>query len=225
MAELSGVQLKPLRRHTLQEAVYEQICHLVLTGQLKPGESITVASISEALGTSAMPVREALTRLMALGALTTVSGRSVGIPRLTPEGLKDLRRVRLEVEGVATDWAVRNQRPGFKQQLQAILKDLQAAERGGDPQAFIEENYKFHFIIYRESQSPQLITIIEHMWLKASPYFHHLRELGIFKTSETIHEEIVDAILNDDRERAVQRVKDDIHVASEAILQANILDR
>ena len=52
-----------------------------------------------------MPVREALKRLTAAGALSLVTGRSMGIPRLTLERLADLRRVRLSVEGTATEWA------------------------------------------------------------------------------------------------------------------------
>lgn len=46
-----------------------------------------------------MPVREALHRLVAEKALTVVAGRSVGIPPLSIERLKDLKRVRVEIEG------------------------------------------------------------------------------------------------------------------------------
>ena len=66
---------------------------------------MTVQSLAEAFGVSAMPVREALHRLSAAQALTVVAGRSVGIPALTVERLEDLRRVRGEIEGLAAAWA------------------------------------------------------------------------------------------------------------------------
>ncbi len=54
------------------------------------------------------PVREALTRLLAIGVVANVSGRSVGVPSLGYEELTDLRDVRLEVEVLAVKWALQN---------------------------------------------------------------------------------------------------------------------
>ncbi len=63
-----------------------------------------MAHLAEAFGVSPMPVREALTKLTGAGVLTVVSGRTIGIPKLTSARLEDLRRVRLEVETTAVRW-------------------------------------------------------------------------------------------------------------------------
>ncbi len=95
----------PVSRATIQDNVYGKLRELILNGAIEPGRTVTVQSLSEAFGCSAMPVREAMHRLVAEKALTVVAGRSVGIPSLTLERLEDLRRVRVEVEGTAATWA------------------------------------------------------------------------------------------------------------------------
>jgi len=98
--------LRPVDRDTVQERVYRQIREMILNGEMEPGQTITLQSLSDAFQVSAMPVREALRRLMAEQALTVVFGRSVGVPVLTRERLADLCRVRREVEPLAAAWAL-----------------------------------------------------------------------------------------------------------------------
>src|SRR5580698_2494155 len=92
-------------KSTLQEHVYRQCCEMILSGEIAPGQLVTIQALSDAFGVSAMPVREALQRLTASRVLTVISSRSIGIPPLTGERLFDLRRVRLELESLAAIWA------------------------------------------------------------------------------------------------------------------------
>ena len=88
-------------RGTLQDHVYRQLCELILNGEIAPGQLMTIQALADAFGVSAMPVREALQRLIAARALTVISSRSIGVPHLTRASALDLRRVRLEVESLA----------------------------------------------------------------------------------------------------------------------------
>src|SRR5581483_5632766 len=97
----------PAPRETLQDYVYERVRDLILGGDIAPGQSVTINSLAAAFAVSHMPVREALRRLVAERALTVISGRSVGLPALSIERLEDLRRVRVEVEGITTEWAAK----------------------------------------------------------------------------------------------------------------------
>src|SRR5690242_12446825 len=94
-----------LERATLPSEIYRRLKLMILDGGLKPGELVTIQSLSRAFGVSAMPVREALQRLTGERALTVISGRSVGIPQLAAERLQDLTNVRMALEGTAAEWA------------------------------------------------------------------------------------------------------------------------
>ena len=126
---------------------------------------MSVARVSEAFGVSAMPVREALTRLLAVGVLANVSGRSVGVPNLSIEELVDLRHVRLQVEATAVSWAVQNRDASFLAELEDTLSKMVKAELSGDVRNFVKSNYDFHFRLYEQSRSAVLIDIINTLWL------------------------------------------------------------
>ena len=205
--------IKPVRRATLQTAVYEQLCELILEGNLAPGESITVANIAKAFNVSPMPVREAITRLMAAGALTVVSGRSIGVPQLDRSVFTDLRNVRLEIEAVSLRWAIQNASEAFHRDLDDKLNAMVSAEQKGEVKGFIRANYGFHFAIYRQANSPILLETISRIWLRINPYFHLLRQSGHYSISNDQHREIVEGIVQRDENKAVEALRSDINSA------------
>ncbi|WP_306261991.1 GntR family transcriptional regulator [Pararhizobium sp. IMCC21322] len=205
--------IKPVRRETLQTAVYEQLCELILEGNLAPGESITVANIAKAFDVSPMPVREAITRLMAAGALTVVSGRSIGVPQLDRSVFTDLRNVRLEIETVSLRWAIQNATEAFHRDLEDKLSAMISAEQKGEVKGFIRANYEFHFAIYQQAKSPVLLETISKIWLRINPYFHLLQQSGHYKISNDQHSEMVEGIVQNDENKAVEALKRDISSA------------
>ncbi len=213
--------VKPVRRKTLQTEVYQQLCELILEGNLAPGESITVASIAKAFDVSPMPVREAISRLMAGGALTVVSGRSIGVPQLDRDVFSDLRNVRLEVESLCIRWAVDNSTPEFKRDIERKLDAMISAERAGEVKGFLHANYDFHFAIYRQAGSPVLLEIISNIWLRINPYFHLLQKFGHYKISNEQHREIVSGLVAGNTERAVNALREDINSAYNIMVAAN----
>src|SRR4051794_7278872 len=140
-----------------------------------------------------MPVREALQRLTAAKALTVISGRSIGIPRLTRDRLLDLKRVRLEVEGLAGEWAAGQAKPADLDYLEGELRDLAATAAAGDVKGYLRANRQFHFAIYRAAGSDVLLAIIESLWLQISPYFHLLHASGNYAVSNREHAEMLQA--------------------------------
>ena len=69
-------------RGTLQDFVYRQLCELILNGEIAPGQLITIQSLADAFGVSAMPVREALQRLTAARVLTVISPQRLPVADL-----------------------------------------------------------------------------------------------------------------------------------------------
>ena len=91
----STLPVAPAPRGTMQDHVYRQLCELILNGEIAPGQLITIQAIADAFNVSAMPVREALQRLTVARVLTVISGRSIGIPRLTIERMLAAARIRV----------------------------------------------------------------------------------------------------------------------------------
>src|SRR3569623_3141581 len=97
----SALPQMQVARVTLPGEIYRRLMMMNLDGGLMPGELVTIQGLASAFGVSAMPVREALQRLTAEGALRVISGRSGGIPELESDRLADLPKVRVEVASLA----------------------------------------------------------------------------------------------------------------------------
>ena len=163
--------LAPVGRETLQDQVYQQLRQALMAGRFRPGQALTLRSMSEALGVSHMPVRGALHRLEAEGALgSPANGRTLIIPELRVKGMEELRDIRIELEGLAAERAAERVTADELALIEERVRLMEAAARKGDIEAYIRENWAFHTAVYRASHMEQLLAIIEGLWLRIGPY-------------------------------------------------------
>ena len=87
----------------LRATVHEELRRRFVTGKVVPGSGLSTRSLALELGVSQMPVREALSRLAAEGAVEIRSKRRIVVPPMTAERFADLLRCRelLEPEAAA----------------------------------------------------------------------------------------------------------------------------
>lgn len=207
------LRVAKLTRETLQDRVYRQVSEMILDGGIAPGQLVTIQALAEAFGVSAMPVREALRRLTAENALTVVSGRSIGIPKLSHAKLSDLRAVRIEVECVAAAWAAERISEEQVIELKRHLRKLESANAVGDVKSYLRANHAFHFAIYRAAGSETLLGIIENLWLQISPYFNLLHGSGNYAAANQQHLAMVEALQLRDGAAVRNAVRQDIEAA------------
>jgi len=164
-------EIAPLARQTLGDRTYAQLSELLVSGRLAPGDKLSLRGAAEALGVSMMPVREAVSRLVADGALEVAPNRAVRVPIMTTEQFRDLARIRIEIEGYATEQAALLR---DEEDLAAIGRCEEAfrleshAEKPDAPLS-VELNKNLHFAIYGAARSPILVEIIRGLWLKVGP--------------------------------------------------------
>jgi len=209
-------------RVTLPSEIYRRMKTMILDGGLMPGELVTIQGLASAFGVSAMPVREALQRLTAEGALKVISGRSVGIPELESDRLRDLTRVRIEIESLAASWATPRVTDADTARLETLVAAMTKAVEAGDTRAYVRGNHDFHFTIYAASGSESLLNVIEGLWLQVSPYFHLLhgvRGAGNYDNANQEHKLILAAIRAGDAESCAAHLRGDIESATAGLLK------
>src|ERR1044072_3721408 len=79
------LEIPKLQRNTLNEEVYEQLKHALMTGRIAPGSTMTIRSLAKSFGISPMPVREALRRLVGEHVLVLLPNRSDSLPIIGSE--------------------------------------------------------------------------------------------------------------------------------------------
>ncbi|MGH6986656.1 MAG: GntR family transcriptional regulator [Caulobacteraceae bacterium] len=160
-----------VERETLQDQVYLQLRQALMAGRFQPGQAFTLRSVAEALGVSHMPVRSAMQRLGAEGALEAPpSGRTLIVPELRKANLQELRDIRVEIEGFAAQRAADRVSGEELIQIERRAHLMQAAAIVGDLDAYIQENWAFHTAVYRASHMDLLLGLIEGLWLRIGPY-------------------------------------------------------
>jgi DNA-binding GntR family transcriptional regulator len=179
--------LDRITNETLQKRVYDQLRAAFLESRFLPGETLTLRALAEMTGTSVQPVREALQRLCAEGALEWHPNTAFRVPEIDPARYHELWSIRQLLEGEATRVAAGRIRPTELAELKDINRDMRASMRRGDPEATLRLNREFHFAIYKAADSPRLVALIEMIWMQVSPLFAAFtrHELGLPRSGLT----------------------------------------
>src|SRR5690606_1099056 len=112
--------------------VYAALRRAQMAGRFSPGQEMVVRALARAFGTSPMPVREALRRLVSENALEYGANRTIHVPAISLERLADLRRCRTMIEGTAVEWGVARAGRRHLDELTAINAAVLEASRRGD---------------------------------------------------------------------------------------------
>ncbi|WP_118138504.1 GntR family transcriptional regulator [Oceanicella sp. SM1341] len=208
--------LSPVGRRTVQDGVYAELRRSLIQGLFDPGEVLRIVDLSERLGTSTMPVREALARLISEQALEAMPNRSVRVPLITRARLEDLARARAMIEaevlGLAMTRIGAEDIARLRELTEACDAVLAIADREMSGEA-ADLNHAFHFTIYRAAGSEVLLPIIESLWLQSGPYLRasaRYYEAGIDGSATHFHREITEAIAAGDAAAARAALRADI---------------
>ena len=154
----------------LHASVYEELRARFVTGKIMPGAVLSTRGLAGELGVSQMPVRDALSRLAAEGAVKIRSKRRIETPEMSQARFNDLLTCRLLLEPEAAALALPHIDAPLRRKLSEIDHTLDRAMEDGDIIAYMECNFAFHFSIYRANGRPTLNRLIETLWLQFGPF-------------------------------------------------------
>ncbi len=154
----------------LHTSVYEELRRRLITGKVAPGVGLSTRGLALELGVSQMPVRDALSRLAAEGAVLIRSKRKIEVPPMTAERFTDLLECRLLLEPEAAIAALPHVDAAAIERLRRIDADLDLAIENDDVIGYMELNFAFHFGLYRANGRATLNRLIEALWLQFGPF-------------------------------------------------------
>jgi len=194
----------------LHASVYEELRRRMITGKLVPGGGLSTRGLALELGVSQMPVRDALSRLAAEGAIQIRSKRRIEIPPMTEERFTDLLECRLMLEPEAAVQALPHANPALIKRLREIDAIMDSAIENGDVIAYMECNFEFHFTLYRAHNRQTLNRLIETLWLQFGPFMRVV--YGRYGTANLVdqHRIAIDAIEARDADALRRAIASDI---------------
>lgn len=201
---------------TVHEEIYGQLKHSIVSGQLEPGRALTVRGLAGKYGVSAMPVREAIKRLVGLGALEQTPTRRIMVAQMTQEKFIEITVARKALEPALAVLALRKLRlkPAKLEKLVALLgivdAKLDGAIETGNVADYGKYNSEFHFALYNAAKAPVMIGLVESLWLQIGPFMRIV--LGRQGTASLVdqHKEIIAALKARDTAKLEEAMRDDI---------------
>jgi DNA-binding GntR family transcriptional regulator len=210
----SDFQVSRLERETLHDRAYLELKKAIMSGAIRPGTTITIRAMATALGTSPMPVREALRRLVAERALEMLPTRSVTLPLMTAERFDEISRLRIALEGLVTEAGAQNLSRDDLRLLQQAHGEMNRMKNVGE---YLAKNQEFHFTLYRAAGMPVALQMIESLWLQAGPLLNlAIGEYG-FETAQNHHRELLDQLTRRSVKGARSAIEADIADAAQII--------
>jgi DNA-binding GntR family transcriptional regulator len=192
---------------SMVDRVAAELRRAILSGSLAPGQEFSLREIAAKLGTSFIPVREALRSLESEGLITTRVGRSAMVTRLDPGDLAAIYRLRGVIE---PEIAGRSCQLLSDEELDALERQVHSF---GDERLGIDEIYEvhheFHLRLLKPAATDWDARVLTTLWRAAERYIRigfgrldlqpseHMRR-------EHAHEELLDAFRQRDP-RVVRR--------------------
>ena len=200
-----------VEQRSMRDSVYFQLHDAFARGEFAPGDVLSLRRLADQLGTSLTPVREAVRRLVAEGALVDTPSRTLKVPEFDRARMTDLKRARLALEPLVLELALQKDPENLIEKLTGILENpnLDTLDAGIPDLA---QNYDFHFTLYNASDSPVLLPLIESLWLQYGPYLNLIVKMAdsSIGTGNNFHEDIINSINSNNYDGAVHALIRDI---------------
>jgi DNA-binding GntR family transcriptional regulator len=152
------------------DQVYEALRSAILTGELAAGSPLRVRDVAAMVGTSVMPVREAIRRLEETGLATRVAHKGAVVREFTVAELIHIYEVRATLEVEAARRGTSNIDDAALAHMEAACRRMQQAvaeERVSDA---LDDDEDLLRTLYTAGGNPVLMNVIETLWLQCRPY-------------------------------------------------------
>ena len=204
----------------LQQAYLQVYWHLrnqILQGELVGGDRINPVVIGDQLGTSRMPVREALRQLDAEGLVTIRPNRGAIVTTLTAAEVCELFEIRAALEALAARCALSHLTDENLFDLDLIRQRMDRAR--GQAKLWVERHNEFHDFIVNLSQRPRLNADIKRIRNAIQP--HLLLYIDVYKSTEIPgyeHTIVLDAIRSKNAQLLELCIRDHVMSAANGVM-------
>jgi DNA-binding GntR family transcriptional regulator len=194
---------------TLSDDIFHALAKDILSGKYEPGERLDEPSICRKFKVSRTPIREALRRLSGTGLVEITPRKGVTVARIDAEQLNDMFEALAEFEGLCARLSAVRMTILEKRRLE-ILNESRRSRIAGGEKDFVALNNEFHESIYQGSHNSSIAAATRNFRQRLAPFRALQFVPGQTEYSFHEHDEIVNAIVSSDPERAYKVMRDHV---------------
>lgn len=211
-------EFETLDHSNLNSTIYGALCDALIQGRFQPGDRLKIRNLAEQFGTSVTPIRDAILKLANDEAITFRSPRDIRIPAMSEARYREIRSIRVRLEGLAAETAAQVATSADIAALEAILRENEAALACGDGLKGAELNQMFHFMLPKIAGLPVLNGILRRLWLQMGPLISDAYLPG-GRAMIDHHYPVVEALKRHDPAAASMAIVDDILLGGKPLLE------
>jgi len=144
------------RPQTLRELALEHLRESIVSGKLEMGQVLSERSISDELGVSKSPVREALAQLRDEGLVTIEPQKGARVFSLTDDEVKQICDFRQVIETAAFELALVRNPEGIAKDMEDVVAKMKEAQKKGRMAAYLSLDTVFHELIFKHCENDYL---------------------------------------------------------------------
>lgn len=196
--------IKPLKRMSFREEVYQTLKRAIVHLELKPGERLHDQELAAQFGISRTPVREALKRLEDEGLVEAVPGSATRVAPLKAEEARHAFTVTAALHALAVKLSVPSLTEADLQELEDCNNGLQHAIEKEDIVAAIEADEAFHRVFLHASENLEITRALEKIVSKI--YRLEMSQFSSVSSMKSVeqHKRIIEACKQKDTDAAVR---------------------
>ncbi|MCQ1851283.1 GntR family transcriptional regulator [Neorhizobium galegae] len=201
------------------DAIAEQLEEAVINGEIAAGSRLDETSIAAQFNVSRTPVREALHILCGRGLAEREPYKGVIVTQISAERIDEMFEAMAELEATCGRLASHRMTMSERAELESLHREMNALAEEGDHAGYNEINTRFHSLLFQGSHNSDLIAAAQTLRLKLAPFRkYQLKDKGRLKRSCSEHQQIVDAILDQDAKAAENALRRHLVSAAQEVL-------
>lgn len=144
------------RPKSLRELALEHLRNSIVDGRLKMGQTLSERGISDELGVSKSPVREALAQLRDEGLVSIEPQKGARVFTLSEEEVAQICDFRMAIETAGFELALSRNPEGLARDMARVVKDMARARTAGDEREYLRLDTDFHHLIFEHAGNDYL---------------------------------------------------------------------
>lgn len=174
-----------LQLRSLREQVYEYLRDAINRGELHAGSYLDQKQLSESLGISKTPLRDALIQLETEGFVSILPRRGVVVNELGLDDIRHIYEIVGALEGVALVSVAGLVGTAARQQMRALNAEMVAAVEAGDFDTYYSRNLAFHNVFLGLSKNTSLVRTVENLKHRLYDFPRRERFVAEWESSST----------------------------------------
>lgn len=191
-----------INKNPMRDSVVQKLEDSIIKLELKPGDRLIETEISEILGVSRGPIREAIRELEGSGLIDHIPYKGAVVSQLTENDIEELRFCRMSVEKLAAHLVIKisKTKEEILNDFNSIIFEMTKAKFEKDLSKFLTLDFQFHNALIIHSNN----NLLREMWKPISSrlrrYFYLNSRQGYVSLDESLkqHIEIIEAIKQGD---------------------------